>query len=240
MLTTRGKVLLGTISIFLLAGYSLHWLHENPIVVRSTEENTTLEPVALDVNATELSPVLGNWTIIGVGRREYWENHAVVSTFYEYAAIKTADGREVLVDGKFNIKVKPREDSIEVTLVAVDMLAGNNTWLGDLVPDDYTGYLTLKATEGPYLVEPSYHGADPNKEACMVAALRDPNWGGEVAFDTWPDFSVRGTPPGYEGNLTFHIVVEYLVRTGPFTAEKKGITLRIPVELIFRSVRSGP
>ncbi len=240
MLTAREKALVGAIVIVLLADYSLHWLHENPIVVKSTKENTTLESVTFDMNASGLSSVLGNWAIIGAGHRDYNGNYITVSTFYESAAIKTVDGREVLVDGEFNIEVKPKNDSVEVTKVTVDMLAGNNVWLGDLVPDDYTGCLTFKATKGPYIVEPSCHGADPNKEACMEATLQKPNWGGEVAFGTWPDFSVRGTPPGYRGNLTFRLVVECLIKTGPFTAEKKRIALKIPGELVFHSIRTGP
>ena len=238
MPTERRKAFIIVIAVVTITAYSLSLIHENPFVTSSFTQNVTLKPVLFEINGNVLSSVLGNWTLIGTMQREYSGRYIEVSTTLESKAIKTVDGREVLVDGLLGVKVRSKSSSVEVTRVTVDMLAGKNVWLGDFLPDEYTGFVYFKATEGPYAVKPFCPGTDPNKEACMEAVLQRYNWGGKLVFYTWPDFNVDGNPPHYSGNVTFRVIIEYLVRKGTFTAEKMKTTVKIPVELRFRGMNS--
>ncbi len=238
MLTAREKALIAAVATVIVIVYSLAWIHENPFVASSFAQNATLKSALFEVNGSILSPVLGNWTPLGMVDREYSGRYVEAFVEFDSRAIKTVGGDEVLVDGLMGIEVRPKSSSVEVTKVSVDMLAGKNVWLGDFLPDDYTGFAYFKAAEGPYVVRPSCHGTDRNKEACMEAVLQRYNWGGKLVFYTWPDFNVDGSPPDYSGNMTFRVMIEYLVRKGTFTAEKMRTEIEIPVELRFREMNS--
>ncbi len=196
MLTVREKALVLVISVVIITAYPLKWVHENPLVTGYSSQNTTLNPVVVEVDGNALSSVLGNWSFIGKVHREYNGSYIEMIYSLNLRAIKTVDGSEALVDGLLGVEVLSKSGSVEVTRVTVDMLAGKNVWLGDLLPDYYTGFVYFKAAEGPYVVQPSCHGTNPNKEGCMEALLQKYNWGGGVVFYTWPDFSVKGDPPG--------------------------------------------
>ncbi len=160
--------------------------------------------------------------------REYGGSHIEVFITFESKAIKTVDGSEVLIDGLLGVEVLSKSGSVEVTDVTVDMIAGKNVWLGDLLPDGYMGVEYFRAAEGPCVVQSSCYNADANREAYMEALLQRHNWGGKLVFYTWPDFSVDGDPPNYTGRITFRVMVEYLVRKGAFTAEKMKTVIEIP------------
>ena len=81
------------------------------------------------------------------------------------------------------------------------------------------------------MVQFSCYNADANREACMEALLQRHNWGGKLVFYTWPDFNVDGNPPDYSGNVTFRVMIEYLIRNGTFTAKKMKTVIEIPAEL---------
>ena len=237
MLTAREKTLIAAVATVIVIVYSLAWIHENPFVTGSSLQNTTLRPVVVQVDGSAISSVLGNWTDLGMVHREYGGSHIEVFITFESKAIKTVDGSEVLIDGFLGVEVLSKSGSVEVTDVTVDMIAGKNVWLGDLLPDGYMGVEYFKAAEGPYVVQSSCYNADANREACMEALLQRHNWGGKLVFYTWPDFSVNGDPPNYAGRATFRVMVEYLVRKGAFTAEKMKTVIEIPVELGFSGMK---
>ena len=239
MLTKRRKVFILIIAVATIMAYSVVLIHENPFVMDSLTQNVTLKPVIFEVNESLISSVLGNLTFIGTMQREYIGNYIEMSIALDSKAIKTVDGSEVLVDGLLRVEVSSKSSSVEVEKVIVDMLAGKNVWLGDFLPDDYTGFEYFKAIEGPYAVQPSCYGTDPNKEVCMEAVIQRHNWGGKVLFYTWPDFSVKGNPPNYTGTVTLRVMVEYIIREGAFTAEKMKTIIEIPIELKFRGMNSG-
>ncbi len=230
MLTAREKTLIAAVATVIVIVYSLAWIHENPFVTGSSLQNTTLRPVVVQADGSAISSVLGNWTDLGMVHREYGGSHIEVFITFESKAIKTVYGSEVLIDGLLGVEVLSKSRSVEVTDVTVDMITGKNVWLGDLLPDDYTGFTYFKAAE-PYVVQFSCYNADANREACMEALLQRHNWGGKLVFYTWPDFSVNGNPPDYAGRATFRVMVEYLVRKGAFTAKKMKTVIEIPAEL---------
>ena len=239
MLTARERALIAAVATVIVIVYSLAWIHEDPFVVSSSSQNTTLKSTLFEVNGSILSSVLGNWTPLGMVHGEYSGRYVEVFVDFDSRAIKAVSGDEVLVDGLMGIEVRPKSDSVEVERVTVDMAGGKSVWLRDMLPDGYTGFAYFKAEEGPYVVQPSCQGADLNKEACMEALLQRHNWGGKLVFYTWPDFIVVGDPPDYSGNVTFRVMVEYLVRRGTFTAEKMRTEIEIPVELRFRGMKPG-
>ncbi len=165
-----GEALIAAVATVIVIVYSLAWIHENPFVTGSSLQNTTLRPVVVQVDGSAISSVLGNWTDLGMVHRKYGGSHIEVFITFGSKAIKTVDGSEVLIDGLLGVEILSKSGSVEVTDVTVDMIAGKNVWLGDLLPDGYMGVEYFRAVEGPCVVQSSCYNADANREACMEAS----------------------------------------------------------------------
>ncbi|WP_188202335.1 hypothetical protein [Thermococcus camini] len=226
--------------IFLTAtvAYALHWLHLNPIADPGGREDFDLRGETLTINASTFPARIDRWELIGALRTSCVETDIRVCLGIRLSGRRNVAGTQVRISAPVTVEALPLNSSVQITRAEVRVLASGNTWLGDVIPDNFVGFPVFKSLDGPFRVEARSCG-DPNEVGCMVATPNEPAWGRRLLFEAWPDFIVNGNPPAYSGNVTFVVAVEYEVRTGLFTAEKRWVRLEFPLRLELHDVGTG-
>ncbi|WP_457750943.1 hypothetical protein [Thermococcus sp.] len=220
------------IIIVILSGYAIYWLHLNPLLKSSGEDNITITAKSLRINASTFNSTINSWKPVRTLRTPCVGDDVRVCVGIGLEGMRNVGGTEIRLRAPTVVSVDPKNSSVSILRVELKVSTSNNTWFGYMVPEDFTGFPLFKSLEGPFSVEARWCG-DPNRFGCMVAVPEKPAWGKRLIFDAWPHFTVDGKPPDYSGNATFTISVEYEIRIGPFTAEKKKFTVRVPLKMEF-------
>jgi len=226
--------------ISILAGviYSASWLHGNPIAEEGGWKNVSLDERVVEVNVSTLSFHINDWRGLHTFKSCYFGGDVTACIVADVLGMRNTAGTQVRISAPTRVSVSPRDSSVRILRVELKVVTANNTWFDDMVPEDFTGYPVFKAVEGPFRVEVEWCG-DPNRAGCTVVTPDEPAWGSRLVFRAWPDFTVNGEPPSYAGRVEVHLIVEYEVRDGFFTAKKRGVEMEIPLEINLYDVPSG-
>lgn len=217
----------------LIVTYAIHWLYENPRVSRGEVEEKALGEKVLAINASALPTRAGDWELISAFKTSCVNETVRACIGLDFLGKRNVGGTEVWIAARAVAEAEPKNSSVRVVKAEIRVETFNNTIFGDMVPEDFVGAAVFKPLDGPFTVEARPCG-DPNRFGCMVAFPEKPAWGKRLLFEAWPDFTVEGKPPAYSGRILVVFTVEYEVRTGYFTAEKREIKVELPVKFEIR------
>ncbi|AFL95869.1 hypothetical protein CL1_1672 [Thermococcus cleftensis] len=159
-----------------VVAYALHWLHLNPVAYQGGGEEFHLQGEVLVINASTFPARIDRWALIGALRTSCVETDVRVCLGIRLSGRRNVAGTQVRISAPVTVEALPLNSSVQVTRAEVKVLASGNTWLDDVVPDDFVGFPVFKPLDGPFLVEARPCG-DPNEAGCIVAIPTEPAWG---------------------------------------------------------------
>ena len=227
MPTRRDKAFLYGILIAVLLAYSASWLHERTVSFPGQANERTLGPWTFDVNAGNLSCIMGHWKLLGVYSFKN-QSDVFIRMSYSPQGMRNVGCNYFMITGRFRLYLRPVNDSVAIreVLFVVENLSEVSV---DPIFPNQEGVMYFKTPDGNFEVTEARVPGLEVWQAIRAKALR-PAWGEPLELTPVIPLDIDRKNDGatIEAKVRFRIEVEYLVRTGPFRSEKRKLRIEIP------------
>lgn len=223
----RDKAFLCGILITVLLAYSASWLHEKTISFPGQTIERTLGPWTFDVNASNLSCIMGHWKLLGVYSIKN-QSDVFIRLSYSPEGMRNTGCNDFMITGRFHLYLRPINDSIAIkeVLFVVENLSDVSV---DPIFPKQEGVMYFKTPDGNFEVTEARVPGLEVWQAIRAKALK-PAWGEPLELTPVIPLDIDRNKDEaiIEAEVRFRIEVEYLVRNGFFMSEKRKLRIKIP------------
>jgi hypothetical protein len=237
MLERKEKAALMLITLIILAGYTLSWLHGRTLPSPGPYNGLGLRREVFNVSTLNLSSVAGNYTPVAYYQKRVGFEVSV-GIEYHAGALRNVGCTQFQIKGKLNLLVVPSDDSIAIRKVLIILENGTNVTVDNFFPREW-GVLYLKTHDGTFEMMPGHIPNHTVHQVMLIRAIK-PSWGVPVEADPYVDLELEKhwMEKKIEGKTRLVIRVEYLKRTGLFTSEERTLKVDIPMSYIITDLDS--
>ncbi|WP_457750944.1 hypothetical protein [Thermococcus sp.] len=226
------------ISVILILGtYYLWWLHYKTISSEGPTVTVEGKGWLIPVNASKLSCILGREEPLGF---YVFSNYSdiFVEISYRPVGFRNVGCNQLSVSGNSTLYIRPKNDSIAITHVLFFVKNMSNVSVDSVFPKRL-GVMYFKINNGKFDVVGAYVPGLGFDQAFQVRAL-GPTWGETISLNPYIplNFDKKGNPDVMESRAFVVLKVDYLVRTGFFTSEKREMTIRMPLTVRFYNLQN--
>ena len=226
------------ISVILILGvYYLWWLHYETLPSEGPSVTVNGKNWLILVNASNLSCILGRDEPLGF---YVFSNYSdiFVEVSYRPMGFRNVGCNQLSVSGNSTLYIRPKNDSIAITHVLFFVENVSNVSVGSVFPKRL-GVMYLKIDNGKFEVVGAYVPGLGFDQAFQVRAI-EPTWGETISLTPYIplNFEKNGKPDVMESQAVVVVKVNYLVRTGFFTSEKREMVVRIPLTVRFYDLQN--
>ncbi|WP_297093455.1 hypothetical protein [Thermococcus sp.] len=227
MPTRMDKAFLAGLLVAVLMTYSMVWLHERTLYSPGDTEEITLATWTFNINASNLSCILGREKLLGFYSFRNWSD-IFIAFSYSPVAMRNVGCDDFPISGEFVLHLRPRNESVAIRRVLFVVENVSNVSVDPIFPTQ-VGVMYFKTPDGSFEVTETPVPGLEIWQAIRAEALK-PSWGNSL--DLTPkiplDVRRRGGGMTIEARVRFRLEIEYLVRTGFFKSEKRKIEIEIP------------
>jgi len=222
----------------MLSAYFILWVHVETHPTPGGSLNVTAEEWTIAVNASELSCILGHDKNLGYYPFHCRNKDFVLGVSYSPSGLRNVGCNQFSISGNANLYIRPRNNSVAIRRVVFIVENLSDFSIGPVFPKQ-TGVLYFTINGGKFEVSEVYVPGYDILQTFQVKALK-PTWGETVSVSPFipMDFTINGpVGNGKNAELVYRarviIRVEYLIRTGYFTSEKRTLQVVIPMTVKF-------
>ncbi len=228
MLTRRDKAFLAGLLVAVLITYSIVWLHGRTLYSPGDIEEITLATWTFNINASNLSCILGREKLLGFYSFRNWSD-IFVSFSYSPMAMRNVGCDDFSIFGKFVLHLRPRNESVAIRQVLFVVENVSNVSVDPIFPIP-VGVMYFKTPDGSFEATEAPVPGLRIWQAIRAEALK-PTWGKPLEITPKIPLGIKKQTAGetIKARVRFRLEIEYLVRTGFFKSEKRKIRIEIPV-----------
>ncbi|NJD99862.1 hypothetical protein E3E26_08730 [Thermococcus sp. LS1] len=225
MISMKFKTLAIIVVVFLLAAYSVIWLHEKTLVSSGDVHVVWLRGEDIISNGSNLSSLADDWRGLGFVERE-WNGSFNLRIRYVPRALWATSG-QCWIRGPFRMRLLLPNYTVSIEHISVRATLIGDGWADEIWPDfsDPDPVIAPQEFEGG----PGCYAGGDFSECAEFRAVKT-LWGERVRLYLTPSFILLQNGSTCEGSVLFEVRVEYLVRTGFFTSRRDKVVLRLPVK----------
>ena len=226
--------------LLILGSYSLWWVHLKTLSSEGPSTTSEGREWLISVNASNLSCILGREEPLGsytFSRR----GDVYVEFSYRPIGFRNVWCDQLSVSGNSTLYLRPENSSVAIIRVLFVVENVSNVSVGPVFPKR-TDVMYLRINGGKFEVTEVYVPGVDYHQAFQVRALK-PAWGESISLRPFIplDFDIRSRigekPDVLTARVLVVIRVEYLVRTGFLTSEKREMVVRIPIVVRFDDLK---